>query len=152
MEKYFLHRIQKENGAFTKGIEVHDSLDSAVLSYHGRMKTAYGANPSMTFVSCAITDGNGNIVYPYCETWVKDREQAENKFFMHYIRVDGSVFTKGIDALEYYDAAKASFHAQMEYGYDNPQHQNVSFVSCMITDMLSGEIIKSGTWNKATGQ
>ena len=55
IEKYFMHRIQKENGSFSKGIEIHDTLDSAILSYHGRMKLAYGANPAITFMDCKIT-------------------------------------------------------------------------------------------------
>jgi hypothetical protein len=145
MEKYFLHRIQKENGNISKGIEVHDTLDSAVLSYHGRMKLAYGGNPAITFMSCKITDGNGNVLPEYNEAWKS--EDGENTFFMHYIRLDGETFTKGIDVCASFDAAKASRHAQMEYGYSNPNHAIVSYVSCMITDM-SGTIMMPETWEK----
>ena len=52
MEKYFMHRIQKENGVFSKGIEVHDTLDAAKLSFWGRMKLAYGNKAGITFVHC----------------------------------------------------------------------------------------------------
>lgn len=145
MEKYFLHRIQKENGSYSKGIEVHDSLESAVLSYHGRMKNAYGGNPAITFMSCKITDGNGSVLPDYNETW--NSEDGENTFFMHHIRLDGETFSKDVDVCTDFNAAKASRHAQMEYGYNNTRHANVSFVSCMITDM-SGTIFLPETWVK----
>lgn len=145
MEKYFLHRIQKENGNISKGIEVHDTLDSAVLSYHGRMKLAYGGNPAITFMSCKITDGSGAVVRGYDEAY--NAEDGDNTFFMHYIRLDGETFTKGIDVCASFDAAKASRHAQMEYGYNNPNHATVSYVSCMITDM-GGTIMLPETWEK----
>ena len=143
MEKYFLHRIQKENGSVSKGIEVHDDLDSAVLAYHGRMKNAYGGNPAVTFMSCQITDGSGAVVGGYDETW--NSEEGDNTFFMHYIRKEGKTFTKGIDVCADFNEAKASRHAQMEYGYNNPNHASVSYVSCMITDM-SGTIMFDETW------
>ena len=64
-QKYFMHRIKKENGTYTKGIEVHDTLDSAIGSFHAYMKQGYGNpdNPNLTFVSCKVTDSNG-YVYP----------------------------------------------------------------------------------------
>ena len=146
MEKYFLHRIQKENGNFSKGVEVHDTLDSAILSFHGRMKLA-GVTSGLTFMSCKIEDGNGNVLPDYNEAWKS--EDGANTFFMHYIRLDGETFTKNIDICESFDAAKASRHAQMEYGYNNPSHSTVSFVSCMITDM-GGTIYLPETWEKPT--
>lgn len=33
-----MHRIKEENGSITKGIEVHDSLTSAVRAFHSYMK------------------------------------------------------------------------------------------------------------------
>ena len=130
MEKYFMHRIQEENGSYIKGIEVHDTLESAILSFWGRMKLAYGAS-AVTFMSCKITDGNGSVIVPYDLTWNADANH-ENAFFLHHIRLDGETFTKDIDLCDSYDAAKASYSAQMEYGYNNPRHANVSFVSCEI--------------------
>ena len=53
--KYFMHRIQLESGSFSKGIEIHDTLDSAILAFWGRMKLAYDAS-AITFMSCKITD------------------------------------------------------------------------------------------------
>ena len=33
--KFFLHRIRKDGDSYTTGIEIHDSLDSAIQSFHG---------------------------------------------------------------------------------------------------------------------
>ena len=147
IEQYFMHRIQEENGTYSKGIEVHDTLDSAVLSFWGRMKLAYGAS-GVTFMSCKITDGNGKVISPYDLTWLADPE-VENQYFLHHIRLDGETVTKDIDICESYDAACASYAAQMEYGYNNPRHPNVSFVSCEI-DNKRGEVMQpfDGTWVK----
>lgn len=148
MEKYFMHRIQKENGTFTKGIEIHNTLDSAKLAFWGRMNLAYGKNPAITFMSCKITDGNGNTLRDYDKVWKSDSE-TENKFFLHHIRLDGETFDKTIDVLDDFDTSCGNFAAQMEYGYSNPQHPKVSFVSCMITDILSGNMELMGeTWVK----
>lgn len=152
IEKYFLHRIQEENGSITSGIEVHDSLDSAVLSFWGRMKSAYNnpSFPNMTFVSCKITDGSGNTIGPYNQTWMKS---GGNKFFLHHIRLDGETYNKGIDVSETFDAARSAFAAQMEYGYNNSKFPNVSFVSCEITD-TSGIVLEpfKETWAKAEAE
>lgn len=146
--KFFLHRIQKENGAFSKGVEVHNTLGSAKLSFWGRMKTAYGKNPAITYVSCKITDGNGNVVRPFDMTWKADSE-TENAFFLHHIRLDGATFDKDIDVLNSFDTARGDFAAQMEYGYNNPRFPGVSIVSCMITDFLSGGmVLMDETWVK----
>ena len=142
--KYFLHRIQRENGVLSKGIEVHDTLDSAIRSYHGRMKLAYGANPAITLMDCKITDSNGAIIGKYNETYNAE-PVTENTFFQHYIRVDGETITKNIDVCADYNAAKAAQHQQLEYGYGNPQHSGVTMVSCMVTDK-SGDVLMDETW------
>ena len=144
--KFFLHRIQRNNGVFDKGVEVHDTLDAAILSYHGRMKTAGSKGPGgIDFVSCLITDGSGSVIRPFAATWI--REEGENQFFVHYERHNGGEYTKGIDVCESYDAAKQNYHTQMEYGYGNSKFKYMSFVSCQITDM-SGAVLMSETWNK----
>ena len=148
-EKIFMHRIQEENGVFSKGIEVHDTLDDAVRAFHGRMKLAYN-NPSasgLTFMSCWITDGSGAIIRPYADTWAKN--MTDNKFFMHHIRRDGDTYTKEVDICADFDTAKRGFHAEMEYGYGNTRFPNVTFVSCMITDK-AGAVLDpyNETWNK----
>lgn len=141
--KYFLHRIQRKNGVFDKGIEVHDTLDDAILAYHGRMKLA--GDPGFDFLSCMITNGSGSIASPFADTW-KDATVEGNIFFMHYIRKDGEVYTKDIDILDNYDAAKQDFHKQMEYGYGNTKFPGMTFVSCQITD-ITGAILMAETWN-----
>ena len=147
-EKYFLHRIQEENNAFSKGIEVHDTMDAAILSFWGRMKLAYGGNPAITFMSCKITDVNGAVVDRYNLTWNANAD-AENKIFLHHIRLDGENYNKDIDICESFDAARAAFAAHMEYGYNNTKHPNVSLVSCEITDR-SGTVLQpfAETWVK----
>ena len=149
--KFFLHRIQEENGTFTKGVEVHDTLDSAVLSFWGRVKSAYNnpSFPEMEFVSCKITDSTGKTVLPYDMTWWKNPTDV-NTFFLHYIRKDGENYVKGIDALSSFDAARSGFAAAMEYGYNNSKFPDVSLVSCEVTDR-SGLVMTpfAETWVKA---
>lgn len=144
IEKYFMHRIQKENGSFSKGLEVHDTLDSAILSYHGRMKLA-GVTPGLTFMTCKILNANGKVLPEYNETWKDDAEG--NTFFMHHVRLDNGVFSKDIDICASFEAAKAALHAQMEYGYGNTKFPNVEYVSCMVSDM-SGTMFLPETWSK----
>ena len=70
----------------------------------------------------------------------------ENKFFMHQIKRTGGVIDKGIVVKDTYEAAKQSYHAYLgAYAYG--QHEQTDFVSCMITDMLSGIVLESETWN-----
>ena len=147
MEKYFLHRIQQENSTYVKGIEVHDTLDAAVLSFWGRMKLAYGAS-GITFMSCKITDSNGSVIRPYDLTWLANTEEP-NAYFMHHIRLDGETFTKDIDICASYDAACAAYAAQMEYGFNNSKHPSVTFVSCEVVDK-HGDVMEpfNGTWAK----
>lgn len=147
MEKYFMHRIQEENGAYTKGIEIHDTLDAAILSFWGRMKLAYGAS-GITFMSCKITDSNGSVLRPYDLTWLADPTE-EDAYFLHHIRLDGETFTKDIDTCASYETACAAYASQMEYGYNNSKHPNVKFVSCEVVNKR-GEVMEpfNGTWAK----
>lgn len=145
-QKYYLHRIQKEDGAFNKGIEVHNTKDAAILSFWGRMKLGYN-NPqhqTLTYVSCKITDINGAVVDDYDMTWQKE---TGSEYFMHYIRLDGETYTKNIDICETFEAAIGAFAAAEEYGYSNPKFPNVQLVSCMITDR-AGAIMEpfNKTW------
>ena len=143
---YYLHRIQISKDSVQKGIEVHDTLDAALLSYWGRVKTGYGKS-EYYFVSCKITDDNGNVVKEMA--WLDNGELPENKFFLHHIRKDGDDTDKAIDVLDSVDTAKGNFAEQMEYGYNNSKHPDVSYVSCMITDLLSGGLVlMKETWAK----
>jgi hypothetical protein len=144
--KYFLHRVQKDGDNYTKGIEIHDSLDSAIQAFHSRMKTAYKnpSYPNTSFVSCMVTDSNDDIVSIYNETWSNTEEAV---FFVHYIRLDGETFTKGIDVFTDYNDACRAFHTYMEYGYGNSKFPNISFVSTKIIG-ASGIQHKVERWTK----
>lgn len=144
--KFFLHRIRKDNGSYAVGIEVHDDLDSAIRSFHSQMKMAYNnpSYPNMTFISCMVTDENDNIVPGYNETWSKERI---NDFFVHYIRHDGDNYAKGIDIKTNYGATCYSYHTYLEYGYNNTKFPNITLVSNKITSG-SGLVLKDEAWVK----
>ena len=149
-DKFFLHRIRKDGDSYTTGIEVHDSLDSAIQSFHSQMKMAYNnpSYPNMKYVSCMVTDQNDNIVPGYNETWDKEKVRV---FFVHYIRHDGANYTKGIDIQADYGAACRTYHTYMEYGYGNSRFPNVTFVSSKITN-TSGLAHKSESWTKTESE
>ena len=144
--KFFLHRIRKDGENYTTGIEVHDTLDSAIQSFHSQMKMAYNnpSYPNMTYVSCMVTDENDQVLSDYNETWNKEKVRD---FFVHYIRHDGGNYTKGIDVQPDYGAACRSFHTHMEYGYNNSKFPNITMVSSKIANS-SGLIHKNGVWIK----
>lgn len=77
--KFFLHRIMYKDGAWDKGIEIHDTLNAAIQSYHARM--AYGYDnpkfPDVDYVACTITDLYGNIVTPFKEHWIRPETTPE---------------------------------------------------------------------------
>ncbi len=145
--KFFLHRIRKDGDTYNCGIEVHDTLDSAIQSFHSQMKMAYNNPnyPNMTYVSCMVTDEEDKVVPGYNETWNKDKVR---KFFVHYIRHDGENYTKGIDVQDDYGDACRSYHTQMEYGYNNNKFPNVTLVSSKITNG-NGLVHKAETWVKS---
>ena len=143
-DKFFLHRIRKDGDTYTAGIEVHDTLDAAIQSFHSQMKMAYNnpSYPNMKYVSCMVTDENDEIVAGYNETWSKEKSRD---FFVHYIRHDGDSYTKGIDVKSDYASACRTYHTYLEYGYGNSRFPNISFVSSKITNN-SGLAHKSEYW------
>ena len=145
--KYFLHRIRKDNGVYSAGIEVHDTLDAAIKSFHSQMKMAYNnpSYPNTTYVSCMVTDENDKVVPGYNETWNKGKVRD---FFVHYIRHDGENYTKGIDVQADYGAACRAHHTYMEYGYGNTKFPNITLVSNKITNS-SGLVHKDEIWIKS---
>lgn len=145
-DKFFLHRIRKDGDNFTTGIEVHDTLDAAIQSFHSQMKMAYNnpSYPNMKYVSCMVTDGNDEVVPGFNETW---GEKNIQEFFVHYIRRDGETYTKGIDVCQDYNTARRSFHTQMEYGHGNSKFPNIAFVASKITGSRGFEH-KSESWSK----
>lgn len=59
--KYFMHRIKhtigENDGTWDKGIEIHDTEDSAKQSYHAYMGAyAYGHANNVDYVKCRIDD------------------------------------------------------------------------------------------------
>ena len=72
----------------------------------------------------------------------------ENKFFLHQIKHTNGTYDKGIVVKETFDDAKQSYHAYLgayAYGHD----ANTDFVSCMITDQLSGGmVLMQETWQR----
>ena len=69
----------------------------------------------------------------------------ENKFFMHQIKRTNGTIDKGIVVKDTYEGAKQAYHAYLgAYAYG--QNAGTDFVSCMITDMLSGMVLMSETW------
>ena len=143
-DKFFLHRIRKDGDTYTAGIEVHDTLDAAIQSFHSQMKMAYNnpSYPNMKYVSCMVTDENDEIVAGYNETWSKEKSRD---FFVHYIRHDGDSYTKGIDVKSDYASACRTYHTYLEYGYGNSRFPKISFVSSKITNN-SGLTHKSEYW------
>ena len=70
----------------------------------------------------------------------------ENKFFLHQIKRTNGTYEKGIAVKDTFEAAKQSYHAYLgAYAYG--QNANTDFVSCMITDALSGGLVlMQETW------
>lgn len=147
--RFFLHRIRKDGDSYTTGIEVHDSLDAAIQSFHSQMKMAYDnpSYPNMTYVSCMVTDEEDKVVQGYNETWNKTNI---SDFFVHYIRHDGDAYVKGIDVQSDFGAACRAYHTYMEYGYGNSKFPNVSFAASKITSG-SGLANKSEAWTRQEG-
>ena len=70
--KYFMHRIKRTSDTFDKGIEVHDSYESAKGAFYAYMGAfAYGRaqDTNVNFVSCEVTDMTG--VRLIADTWSK---------------------------------------------------------------------------------
>lgn len=71
----------------------------------------------------------------------------ENKFFLHQIKHTNGTYEKGIVVKDTFEAAKQSYHAYLgAYAYG--QNASTDFVSCMITDKLSGIILMQEIWSQ----
>lgn len=145
-DKFFLHRIRKDGDTYAAGIEVHDTLDAAIQSFHSQMKMAYNnpSYPNMKYVSCMVTNENDETISGYSETW---SAEDINDFFVHYIRHDGNTYTKGIEVQTDFGAACRSYHSHLEYGYGNSRFPNITLVASKITGG-SGLIHKTESWVK----
>lgn len=64
MDKFFMARIKHNstNDVWDKGVEVHNTLDSARQSYHAYLGAyGYGHDAPTDYVQCAILDINGAV-------------------------------------------------------------------------------------------
>lgn len=62
IEKFFMARIKRTSGTWEKGVEVHNTLDSARQSYHAYLGAyGYGHDANTDYVQCAILDINGAV-------------------------------------------------------------------------------------------
>ena len=79
MQKFFMHRIKHtkgDPGVWDKGIEVHDTIESAKQAYHAYLGAyAYGHNEDTDCVSCEITNIHGGREME--ETWNAPTQAAE---------------------------------------------------------------------------
>lgn len=69
----------------------------------------------------------------------------ENKFFLHQVKRTNGTYTKGIVVADSYSGAKQGYHAYLgayAYGHES----GTDFVSCMITDVLSGNVLMAEKW------
>ena len=73
----------------------------------------------------------------------------ENKFFLHQIKRTNGTIDKGIVVKDTFEGAKQSYHAYLgAYAYG--QSATTDFVSCHITDLLSGgAVLMDETWVKS---
>lgn len=70
-----------------------------------------------------------------------------NKFFLHQIKRTNGTIDKGIVVKDTFEAAKQGYHAYLgAYAYG--QNAETDFVSCMITDLLSGIVLEQEIWLK----
>ena len=63
MDKFFMHRIRHTaaDDTWDKGIEIHDSLESAKQSFYAYMGAyTYKNKVGADYVQCEITDMGGN--------------------------------------------------------------------------------------------
>ena len=142
--KFFLHRIYRTGEIYTKGIEVHDTADNAIRSFHSVMKMGYNnpSYPDINFISCMVTNENDEILPGYNETW---STESINDFFVHYIRHDGDTYTKGIDVCNNFADALRSFHTYMEFGHNNSKFPNITMVSSKVTGNKNA-VYKKESW------
>ena len=64
MDKFFMARIKhtSTNDVWDKGVEVHNTLDSARQSFHAYLGAyGFGHDAGADYVQCAILDINGAI-------------------------------------------------------------------------------------------
>ena len=72
--RFFLTQIKRTNGTFDKGVVVKETYEAAKQSYHAYLGAyAYGQGIGVDFVSCFISDMNGDILMR--ESWKATPEE-----------------------------------------------------------------------------
>lgn len=73
-DKYFLTQIKRNNGVYTKGVVVQDTLAMARQSYHAYLGAyGFGHEQGTDYVACYICDMRGRIT----DSCVDDRIERE---------------------------------------------------------------------------
>lgn len=73
--KFFMHSIRRTSGTFTKGIEIHETLEAALGSYYATLGNfGYGRSQETDFVQAEVTDMTGAIIADPV-TWKKPETQ-----------------------------------------------------------------------------
>lgn len=63
MAVFYMVRIKRSGGAWDKGVEVKDTLDGALQSFHAQLGAyAYGNNPEVDYVCCMVVTMDGSVV------------------------------------------------------------------------------------------
>lgn len=79
-EKWFLSQIKrnKEDGAYTKGVVVHDSRDNALNGFHAYFGAyGYGHDSSCDYVACFVSDMSGAIIKSEVDDRIEREESQE---------------------------------------------------------------------------
>lgn len=62
-EKYFLTQVQRKNGAYTKGVSTHDTMNAARQAYHAYLGAyAYGHDQTVDYVLAMVTALDGSVI------------------------------------------------------------------------------------------
>lgn len=68
--KFFLTRIRRTSNAWDKGVEVHDTIETAKGAYYAYLGAfGYSRNEETDFCSALISDMTGAIIVK--DTWIK---------------------------------------------------------------------------------
>ena len=74
--KFFLTRIRRTSNAFDKGVEVHNTLESAKGAYYAYLGAyGYGREENTDFCSSIISDMTGAVIIK--DTWKKAEPEPE---------------------------------------------------------------------------
>jgi hypothetical protein len=77
---FFMHRIKHDTTKVTpwdKGIEVHETRDSALQSYHAYLGAyAYGHDANVDYVKCMVDDTMSGVPIEK-EEWIKPEPEPE---------------------------------------------------------------------------